>query len=129
MWPSSSARRSSGPCGRRGCADAECSRGTSSSLLAGGMARSRDLDLADARDGGAGGDVVREQPERAGLGLGFDRPPDRVAAGAAGRERGLMAKRAVVALERGEDDAALLRLVTVVEQVTRHGSSLLYGHG
>ena len=88
-----------------------------------------DLHLGNARDGGAGGDVVRELPERVGLGLGLDRPPDRVAAGAARPERGLMPKRALVALERGEDDAALLRLVTVVEQVTRHGSSLLPGGG
>ena len=35
-----------------------------------------------------------------------------------------MAKRALVALERGEHDAALVRLVAVVEQVTGHGSSL-----
>jgi hypothetical protein len=36
-----------------------------------------------------------------------------------------VAKRAVVALEGGEHDAALMRLVAVVEQVTGHGSSLL----
>ena len=40
--------------------------------------------------------------------LGFDRPPDRMSAGAARRERGLVAKRAVVPPEGGEDDAALL---------------------
>jgi hypothetical protein len=47
-----------------------------------------------------------------------------VAAGAAGREGRPVAKRAVEPFERGEDDAALIGLVTVVEQVAVHEPSL-----
>jgi len=53
---------------------------------------SQDVDLADARNGGALRDVQREQPKRIGFGLGLDRPPDRVSAGAARGERWTVAK-------------------------------------
>ena len=49
--------------------------------------RSWDVDLADARCGGALGDVERQQPERVCLGRGLHRPPDRVLARAARGER------------------------------------------
>jgi hypothetical protein len=78
-------------------------------------ARSWDLHLADAADGRALGDVGGEQPERFGFALGFDRPPDRVSAGAARGEGWTVAKWALVSSERGEDDSALLRLVAVLE--------------
>ena len=83
------------------------------------------VDLADARCRRALRDVEGEQSDRVPLGCGFDGPPDRVPARKARGERRAVAKRAVVAFEGGEHDAALVRLVAVVEQVTRHGSSLL----
>lgn len=93
-------------------------------LPSGLLVRSWDLYLADAADGRALCDVVGEQPERVRFGLRLDRPPDRVSAGAARGERRPVAKRALMPLERGEDDAALMRLVAVLEQVLGHGSSL-----
>src|SRR5512133_2617588 len=89
-----------------------------------GASRSRDLDLADGRRGRPLGDVERQQPQSVLFALGLDRPPDRVAARAARGERSSVAKWALVALERREHDAALARLVMVLEQVTGHGSSL-----
>src|SRR5512132_1996410 len=92
-----------------------------------GASRSRDLDLADGRRGRAFGDVERQQPQGVLFALGLDRPPDRVAAGAARGERSAVAKWTLVAPERREHDAALARLVMVLEQVTGHGSSLSQG--
>src|SRR5512134_2714410 len=89
-----------------------------------GASRSWDLDLADGCRCRALGHVGRQQPQSVFFALGLDGPPDRVAAGAARGERFLVAKWTLVALERGEHDAALARLVAVLEQVTRHGSSL-----
>ena len=77
-------------------------------------------DLAHARGGRALGDVERQQRERVLLARGLDGPPDRVPAGAARGERRPVAKRASVPFEGGEDDAALVRLVVVVEQVVGH---------
>src|SRR6266511_74456 len=57
-------------------------------------------------------------------GCAFDRPTDRVAAGATGGERGAVAEWALVPLERGKDDTALLRLVVVVQQVVGHAARL-----
>src|SRR5438034_3786481 len=94
------------------------------SPLGGARGYSRDLDLVHASDSGAFGDVGRQQRERVLSAFRFDFPPDRVAAGAARSEGGLVAKWAWVSLEGGEDDAALARLVMVLEYVTRHGSSL-----
>ena len=58
------------------------------------------------------------------LRLGFNCPPDLVSAGTARRERVPTAKRALVAPEGGERDAALARLVAVMEQVAGHGSNV-----
>jgi hypothetical protein len=87
-------------------------------------ASSWDLNLADARDRGALGDVERQQPERVLFAINVDRPPDRVAPGAARGQCHVVPKRALVSLERSEDDAALVRRVTVVKQVGRHAPSL-----
>jgi hypothetical protein len=100
---------------------ARFTRGARASRAGGGW--SWDLDLADTADGRALGDVVGEEPERLLLGLGLDRPPDRVSAGAARREGRAMTQRAPVSLEGGEDDAALLRVVAMLEQVAGHESS------
>ena len=51
-------------------------------------------------------------------------PPDRVPAGAAGRDGGLAPERALVAAEGGEDDSALVRLMAVVEEEAGHVASL-----
>src|SRR4029450_1547771 len=87
-------------------------------------ARSRDVDLADARRGGALGGIGRQKAERLLFGCGVDRPPDGVTARTAGGERHLVAKRALASLEGGEDDPALVWLVAVVEQVTGHDREL-----
>jgi len=87
--------------------------------------RSWDLDLAHARCSGALGDVAGQQPERVLFGCRFDRPPDRVPAEAARRQGCPVAKWTSVSLEGGEDDAALIRLVAMVEQVAGHEPSLL----
>ena len=89
-----------------------------------GPAQSWNLDLADVCDGCALRDVERQQPERVLLAVGLDRPPDPVSAGGAGGERRVVAKRALVSFERGEDDAALVGRVTVVKQVTGHTVNL-----
>jgi len=47
-----------------------------------------------------------------------------VPAGAAGREGRPVAERALVPPERGKDDAAFIRLVAVMKQVTGHGPSV-----
>jgi hypothetical protein len=52
-----------------------------------------------------------------------------VSAGAARSERRSVTERALVSLERGEHDAALGRRVTVVEEVSRHGSSFVRAVG
>src|SRR5215472_2795299 len=79
-----------------------------------------DLHLADLGDDGAFGHVERQQSERVVFAVGVDRPPDRVPAGAARGQGRLVAQRAVVAFERGEHHAALVRLVSVVQQVAGH---------
>ena len=81
---------------------------------------SRNVDRGDAGYSGALGDVEGEQREGVCFGLGFHGPLDRVSAGAARCERWLAAKRAVVALERGEHDTAIVRLVSVVEHEAGH---------
>src|SRR3954451_16919160 len=114
-------RRSRGPRARSRCgAEKE-----QSWLLRPGWGRPRrlrDLHLANRDGRGALGDVEGQQRERVGLARGLHRPPDRVAARTAGRERALVAKRAREATESGESDAALVRLVVVVEQVAGHVS-------
>ena len=70
------------------------------------------------------GHIEREESKCITLRLGFHRPPDRMTAGTARGERALTTKRALMALEGGEHDAALARLVTVVEQVAGHASNL-----
>src|SRR4029450_11317719 len=87
-------------------------------------ARSRDFDLADARHGGALGDVGGQQAGGPLFGWGGGGPPDGVTAGAAGGERCLVAKRALVSLEGCEDDPALIGVVAVLEQITGHGSEV-----
>jgi hypothetical protein len=83
-----------------------------------------DVDLAHARRGSALRDVGRQQLERVLYGCAFDRPPDRVAAGAARGERRAVAKSAFVPPEGGKDDTALVRLVVVVQQVVGHAARL-----
>src|SRR5262245_31141640 len=83
-----------------------------------------DADVVDPGRRRARGDVEREQAEGVLRGRGLDRPPDRVAARVARPERRLTAKRAVVPLEGGERDPALGRVVTVVEEVSGHGSTV-----
>src|SRR5882724_8489097 len=81
-----------------------------------------DFDLVDARCGGALGDEERQQRESFALGFRFNRPPECVAAGAARADRRLVAKRTLVASERGEDDSALLRVVAMVKQVAEQAA-------
>ena len=80
----------------------------------------RDLDRADPGRGGALGEVERQLLERLLFASRFHDPPDRVPAVRAGGERLLTAQWALLALERGERDAALLRLVLVVKEVAEH---------
>src|SRR3954451_6077070 len=95
------------------------------SVLSAGMyERSRDLDLADARRGRACGDVQRQELECFVRGERLHRPPDRVTSGVAGGQRRSAAERALVSLERGVDDAALVGLVEVLQEETRHAASL-----
>ena len=84
-----------------------------------------DVDLAHAGGSGALSDVGRQQPERVLLTRGVDRPPDRMAAGVAGGDRRSMTQRALVPLERREHDAALVRLVAMLQEVMEHPSRLL----
>ena len=78
------------------------------------------LDAAHAGRGRALRDVEREQRERLPLAVRLDPPPDRVVSERARRERHPVAQRAVMPLEGGEYDAALVWLVArVVEQHER----------
>jgi hypothetical protein len=81
-----------------------------------------DIDLADLCRHRSLSNVEREKSECIALRVGFHCPPDLVTAGTARGERALTAKRALMALKSGEDDAALARLMAVVEQVTGHAS-------
>jgi hypothetical protein len=83
-----------------------------------------DIDLTDLCRHRSLGDVERQQSECIALRVGFHCPPDLMTAGTTRRERALTAKRALMALESGEDYAALAGLVTVVEQVAGHASNL-----
>jgi hypothetical protein len=74
-----------------------------------------DVDLVNAGDGGALGDVWREQLERVLFAFGLNRPPNRVSTGAAGCKCGLVTERARKSFEGGEDDAALARLMTMLK--------------
>src|SRR5215218_5218918 len=105
--------RSSGPSGQQGSLSASS---TTSALLSDLLfaARSRDFDLVDACHGRALGDVERQERKCLRLGRGFDRPPDRVLARAAGGERRPSAQSALMPFERGEDGAAFMRLVAMV---------------
>src|SRR5689334_19353450 len=85
---------------------------------------SGDVDVVDSRRGGALGHEEREQPERFGFARGFDRPPDRVPTEGARGHRRVMTQRALVPPEGGEHDAALARLVVVVDQEAGHGSQI-----
>src|SRR3954447_20800788 len=85
---------------------------------------SRDHDLADASERRALRDEERQQLQRVLLAGGLDRPPDRVAAGRAGGQRGAVAERALMALESGERDAALVRLVAVLDDEAGHMARL-----
>src|SRR4051812_48247408 len=90
----------------------------------GGMGRSRDHDLAHASDRRALRDEERQELKRVHFAGGLDRPPDRVAAGRARGQRRAVAERALVALEGGERDAAVPRLVAVLDQEARHATRL-----
>src|SRR3712207_1022325 len=79
-----------------------------------------DPHLRDPGDRGAGGHEVRDESERLVLVRGFDAPPDDMAARLARRERGAVAQAAVEAVEGGEDHAALVRLVAVLDEEARH---------
>ena len=83
-----------------------------------------DVDLTHARGGRTLSDVAGQQPERVLCGRALDRPPDRVTAGAARGECRQVTKWAFVPLERGENGAALMGLVVVVEQVLGHATRL-----
>jgi hypothetical protein len=85
--------------------------------------RSWDLHFAYAGDGGSFGDVGRQQSQRVLLTRRFDRPPDRVAAGAARGKGRSVTERAVVTLERLEHDAALTWQVPMLEEEAGHASS------
>src|SRR5512136_473999 len=74
----------------------------------------RDVDLVHARDGGALGDVWREQPQRLRFARGVNRPPDRVPARTARRERGAVTEWTRVSFEGGKDDPALARLMAML---------------
>src|SRR3954451_19130628 len=89
-----------------------------------GSGRSWDHDLAHASDRRALRDEERQEPQRVLLAGGLDRPPDRVAAGRAGGQRRAVAERALVALEGGERDAALVRLVAVLDEEAGHAARL-----
>ena len=85
---------------------------------------SRDVDLVDARRRGALGEEVRQESE-CFVGAGrLHLPPDRVPAEGARGQRRAVAERARVPPEGGERHAALVRLVTVLEQEAGHGSQL-----
>ena len=62
-------------------------------------ASSGNSDFCDGCDGGAFGDVGRQQPERVDVGAGVHRPPDRVPSGAARGHGRSVAQRAVMSLE------------------------------
>jgi hypothetical protein len=82
-----------------------------------------DIDPADLCRHRSLGHVEREESECITLRVGFHCPPDLVTAGTARRERALTAKRALMALESGEHDAALASLMAMVEQVAGHASN------
>jgi hypothetical protein len=90
--------------------------------------RSRDLDLADPGRRRSLCDVEGQQAKSVGFACRVHRPPDVVTAGLTRGQGRLVAEWACVALERGESDAAIRLLVTVVEQVTEHGSSVPHTH-
>src|SRR3954447_21642735 len=90
----------------------------------GGSGSSRDHDLTHASDGRALRDEERQQPQRVLLAGGLDRPPNRVASRRAGGQRRAVAERALVALEGSERDAAVVRLVAVLDQEARHATRL-----
>src|SRR3954451_402373 len=99
----------------------------SSRVSFGGSGSSRDHDLADASGRRALRDEERQELQRVLLTGGLDRPPDRVPAGRAGGQRGAVAERALVALEGRERDAALVRLVAVLDDEARHAARLTPG--
>ena len=82
------------------------------------------LDLADPAGSCALGDEIGQQLERLLFTLSFDRPPDRVSTRAARGESPTVPERALVSLERREDDTALVRLVPAFELISRHTASL-----
>jgi hypothetical protein len=95
-----------------------------------GSRASWDLDVAHPSCGCAFGDEEGQQRKCVLFGGCVDRPPDGVPTGTARGERRPVAKRASVTLERGEHDAALVWLVTMLQQVARHEPSLsLLGPG
>src|SRR3954451_18325718 len=85
---------------------------------------SGDDDFGHACDRRALGDEERELPQRVLLAGGLNRPPDRVAAGEARGQRRAVTERAFVTLEGRERDAALVRLVAVMDQEARHATSI-----
>src|SRR4051812_9070418 len=89
-----------------------------------GFRGARGHDLAHRRDRWALRDEERQQPPRVPPARGLDRPPDRVAAGRAGGQRRAMAEVTLVALEGGECDAALVRLVAVLDDEAGHAARL-----
>src|SRR5829696_7474791 len=99
-----------------------CLLGSGVRVAVGGC--SWDLDLADPGRGCSLRDVEGEQAESVRFACGVDRPPEVVPARVARGQGRVMTQWAFVALERGECDAALGRLVTVVEQIAEHGSSV-----
>src|SRR4051794_14111679 len=89
-----------------------------------GIRESRDDEFSHASDRRALGDEERELPQRVLLARGLDRPPDRVATGEARGQRRAVAERAFVTLEGRERDAALVRLVAVMDQEARQAMSI-----
>src|SRR4051794_14539206 len=89
-----------------------------------GMGGSRDDDLGDPSGGRALRDEERKLSQRVLLAVGLDRPPDRVATDRAGGQRRAMAEGTLVALEGGECDAALVRLVAVLDDEAGHAARL-----
>jgi hypothetical protein len=86
-----------------------------------GTSGSRDVDQADARHVGAGGDEPGELLQRSLLVGALEVPPDLVAAPAARRRRLRAAQWALEALPRGKGGGTLLRPVAVVQQERGHG--------
>src|SRR3954447_17388336 len=85
--------------------------------------RSGDVNVTDFDGAGARAQLRGELAQRLGLGGRLDAPPDRVAAGQAGRRGARVPQGAPEALPRGERGGAFAGLVEVKEEEERHGST------